>query len=133
MNANLHLNLLLLFFKWITTEGKARFLFSILFGVGLCLMTERAERMGRTGSLADIYLRRNFWLCVFGLLHGIFIWAGDILLTYGLARLLILYPCRNVRARTLLIVGGLLTCVSSLILPHFLATAGDVELSRQGQ
>jgi hypothetical protein len=29
MNAHLHLNLLLLFFKWITTEGKARFLFSM--------------------------------------------------------------------------------------------------------
>ena len=65
MNAHLHLNLLLLFFKWITTEGKARFLFSILFGVGLCLMTERAERMDRTGSLADIYLRRNLWLCLY--------------------------------------------------------------------
>ncbi len=64
MNAHLHPNLLVLFFKWITTEGKARFLFSILFGVGLCLMTERAERMDRTGSLADIYLRRNLWLCV---------------------------------------------------------------------
>src|SRR5882757_5919371 len=94
--------LLILFFKWITSEGKARFLFSILFGVGLCLMTERAERMDRTGSLADIYLRRNLWLCVFGLLHGIFIWAGDILLTYGLAGLLVLYPCRKLGARTLL-------------------------------
>jgi uncharacterized protein len=133
MNAHLHLNLLLLFFKWITSEGKARFLFSMLFGVGLCLMTERAERTDSTGSLADIYLRRNLWLCVLGLLHGIFIWAGDILLTYGLAGLLILYPCRKLGARTLLIVGGLLTCVSSLLLPYFLGTAGDIDLSRQGQ
>ena len=133
MNAHLHLNLLFLFFKWITTEGKARFLFSILFGVGLCLMTERAERMDRTGSLADIYLRRNFWLCVFGLLHGIFIWAGDILLTYGLAGLLVLYPCRKLGARTLLIAGALVTCVSSLLLPYFLGTAGDIDLSQQGQ
>jgi uncharacterized protein len=125
MNAHLHLNLLLLFFKWITTEGKARFLFSRLFGVGLCLMTERAERTDSTRSLADIYLRRNFWLCVLGLLHGIFIWAGDILLAYGLAGLLVLYPCR--------IVGGLLTCFSSLLLPYFLGTSGDIDLSRQGQ
>ncbi len=133
MNAHLHLNLLLLFFKWITTEGKARFLFSMLFGVGLCLMTERNERTDSTGSLADIYLRRNFWLCVLGLLHGILVWAGDILLTYGLAGLLILYPCRKLGARTLLIVGGFLTCVSSLLLPYFLGTAGDIDLSRQGQ
>src|ERR1700693_6202680 len=40
MNAHLPLNLFILFFKWITTEGKDRFLFSVLFGVGLCLMTE---------------------------------------------------------------------------------------------
>jgi uncharacterized protein len=133
VNAHLHLNLLLLFFKWITTEGKARFLFSMLFGAGLCLMTERTERTGRTENLADIYLRRNLWLCVLGLLHEIFIWAGDILLTYGLAGLLILYPCRKLGARTLLIVGGLLTCVSSLLLPYFLGTAGDINLSRQGQ
>src|SRR5258708_377471 len=105
----------------------------MLLGVGLCLMTDGAERMYRKESLADIYLRRNFWLCVFGLLHGIFIWAGDILLTYGLAGLLVRYPCRKLGARTLLIVGGLLTCVSSLILPHFLATAAAVELIRHGQ
>jgi uncharacterized protein len=133
MNAHLHLNLLLLLFKWITTEGKARFLFSMLFGVGLCLMTERAERMGRTGSLADIYLRRNFWLCVFGLLHATLLWPGDILLSYGLAGLLFLYPCRKLGARTLLILGGLVTCVSSLFLPYFLGTAGDIDLSRHGQ
>src|SRR5258708_22003351 len=105
----------------------------MLFGVGLCLMTERNERTDSTGSLADIYLRRNFWLCVLGLLHGIVIWAGDILLTYGLAGLLILYPCRKLGARTLLIVGMLVTCVSSLILPYFLGTAGDIDLIRQGQ
>jgi uncharacterized protein len=133
MNANLHLNLVLLLFKWITTEGKARFLFSILFGVGLCLMTERAERTGRTGKLADIYLRRNVWLCVLGLLHGILIWAGDILLSYGLAGLLILYPCRKLRGHTLLIVGALLTCACSPILPHFLGTAGEIDLNRQVQ
>jgi uncharacterized protein len=96
-------------------------------------MTERAERMDRTGNLADIYLRRNLWLCVFGLLHGIFIWDVDILLTYGLAGLLILYPCRKLGARTLLIFGAVVTCASSLLLPYFLGTAGDIDLYRQSQ
>src|SRR5258708_32686985 len=73
------------------------------------------------------------WIWVFGLLHGIFIWAGDILLTYGLAGLLVLYPCRKLGARTLLIAGALVTCVSSLLLPYFLGTTGDIDLSRQGQ
>jgi uncharacterized protein len=133
VNAHLHMNLALLFFKWIAEEGKGRFLFSLLFGVGLCLMTERAERTGRSGVLADIYQRRNLWLCVFGLLHSVFIWIGDILLTYALAGLLILYPCRKLKARSLLIAGCLITCLSSLFLPYFLGTAGDIELSRQAQ
>lgn len=133
LNAHLHMNLALLFFKWIAEEGKGRFLFSLLFGVGLCLMTERAERTGRGAVLADIYQRRNLWLCVFGFLHSVFIWIDDILLTYGLAGLLILYPCRKLKARSLLVAGCLITCLSSFILPYFLGTAGDIELSRQAQ
>lgn len=133
MNADLNLNLVILFFKWITNEGKDRFLFSILFGVGLCLMTERAERTGHMADLPDVHLRRNLWLCVFGLLDSTLIWAGDILLTYGLAGLLILYPCRKLKARTLIVAGALLTCASSPLLPYFIGTAGDIDLGRQGE
>ena len=91
INSHLHLNLLILFSKWIFTEGKMRALFSMLFGVGLLLMTERSTQSGRAAQLQDIYLRRNLRLCVFGLLHGALIWLGDILLGYGLSGLVRLY------------------------------------------
>jgi uncharacterized protein len=91
INSHLHLNLLILFSKWIFTEGKMRALFSMLFGVGLLLMTEGSTQSGRAARLQDIYLRRNLRLCVFGLLHGALIWLGDILLGYGLSSQVRLY------------------------------------------
>lgn len=53
---------------------------------------------------------------------------GEILLGYGLSGLLILYPCRRLRASTLLIAGTLVTPASSMLLPTFLGTAGDIDL-----
>ncbi len=68
-------------------EGKMRFLFSLLFGAGVVLLTERAERRGAGITAADIYLRRNLWLILFGLMHAYCIWSGDILFPYGVAGL----------------------------------------------
>jgi uncharacterized protein len=106
-----HLNLIVLFIKWMFFEGKMRFLFSMLFGAGVVLLTERAERRGAADKVADIYLRRNIWLVVLGLLHGTFIWNGDILLQYGSAALLFLYPCRKLKPKTLFTAGSLLILV----------------------
>ncbi len=87
-------------------EGKMRAAFSMLFGAGVILLTERAERRGAR-NVADIFLRRNMWLVLFGVLHFYFIWMGDILYWYGLTALLFLYPCRKVRFRNLFIAGVL--------------------------
>ena len=91
--------------RWIFFEGKMRAAFSILFGAGVILFTERAERRGAR-NIADVFTRRNMWLVLFGVLHFYFIWFGDILYYYGLTALLFLYPCRNVRVRNLLIAGA---------------------------
>ena len=79
-------------------EGKMRALFSILFGGGIILLTERFERRGDVGRAADIYYRRTLWLLAFGLVHAYFLWAGDILTTYGIAGLF-LYPFRKLAGR----------------------------------
>jgi uncharacterized protein len=91
--------------RWIFFEGKMRAAFSMLFGAGVILLTERAERRG-SRNVADIFCRRNMWLVLFGVLHFYFIWLGDILFAYGLTALLFLYPCRNLRFRSLLIAGA---------------------------
>jgi uncharacterized protein len=129
-NSHRHLNLAILLCKWIFIEGKMRMLFSVLFGAGLVIMSERAERRGHAFLFGDVYLRRNMRLVLFGFLHGLLVFTGDILLPYGLSALLVLY--RKLGPKTLLIVGGtLLLFVSSLMLPSVLGTAGDVSLNKQ--
>jgi len=69
-------------------EGRFISLFSILFGVGLYIQFQRFSNKGLAAySLLSSRLK---WLIVFGLLHGIIIWPGDILLTYGISGFLAL-------------------------------------------
>lgn len=97
-------NLIAWVIRWVFFEGKMRAMFSMLFGAGVILLTERAERRGSKNA-ADIFLRRNMWLVLFGAVHCYLIWLGDILFWYGLSALLFLYPCRKVRPRNLFIAG----------------------------
>lgn len=90
------------FLRWIVAEGKMRALFSILFGAGCILLTERAEARGAGVRTAEIYLRRNLWLVAFGILHCFLLWHGDILFFYGLTGLIFLFPFRNLKPKTLL-------------------------------
>ncbi len=103
------------FMRWIFAEGKMRALFSMLFGAGVILLTERALARGAGIRVADIYTRRNMWLVLFGMLHGYLVWSGDILFYYGLAALLFLFPFRNVRVRRLMWVAGILLVINSVI------------------
>jgi uncharacterized protein len=95
-------------YAWIVTnlffEGSMRTIFSMLFGAGVLLLTDRVEQAsGR--SPAGIYYRRTAWLIIFGLVDAyLFLWFGDILYSYGVAGLL-LYPLRKLKARTLIILG----------------------------
>ena len=100
-----HLDLIILTLKWMFVAGKMRAMFAMLFGAGTVLLTERIERRGQPVRAADIYLRRNMWLALFGLIHGTLIWNGDILLEYGLTGLLFLFPLRHVAAHKLVIIG----------------------------
>jgi uncharacterized protein len=99
------LNLLLWAGRFILFEGKMRALFSMLFGAGVILLTSRLEKRGDGAISGDIFLRRNMWLTLFGILHAYLLWWGDILYFYGMTALLFLYPCRKLKAKTLLIAG----------------------------
>ena len=68
-------------------EMKAFALFSFLFGVGLAVQFERLSRRGR----AYYWLSRRLGvLLVFGLLHLLFVWNGDILTEYAILGILVL-------------------------------------------
>ncbi len=81
-------------------EGKFYAMFSILFGLGLTLLMERIEARG--GRFIPLYMRRLFFLLLFGLVHALLIWVGDILIMYALLGFLLI-PFRKAKPRTLLI------------------------------
>jgi len=100
-----HVNTVIWIARWILMEGKMRGLFSLLFGAGVILLTSRAEQRGAK-NVADIFLRRNMWLVLFGVLHAYLVWYSDILYFYGLTALIFLYPCRHLKPKTLLITAA---------------------------
>ncbi|MCG8374557.1 MAG: DUF418 domain-containing protein [Balneolales bacterium] len=100
----------------IFADQKFMSIFSILFGAGIILVTERAK--AKTGKSAGLHYRRNFWLLIIGLIHAHLIWYGDILVAYAVCSLFV-YLFRNKKPTTLLIVGTLLMSVHTLIYVFF--------------
>lgn len=75
-------------------------IFSMLFGAGFLIMSERAESRGV--PVGPVYYRRTLWLLVIGLIHSYLIWIGDILVPYAVCGLL-LFLFRKLSAKGLLI------------------------------
>ena len=98
-------------FSHLFADQKFMTLFSLLFGAGILLVTDRAEAKG--GSALGFHYKRNFWLLVIGLIHAHLIWYGDILVTYALCSFFVVL-LRNWKPRTLLITGVLFMSVASL-------------------
>ncbi len=63
-------------------------IFSFLFGLGFYFFASRAEKKGLQVNM--LYRRRILGLMIFGLIHLVFIWSGDILHLYSVGGLLLL-------------------------------------------
>jgi uncharacterized protein len=86
-------------------EGSQRALFSMLFGAGMLLMVSRLDERTPAAGSARIYYRRLGFLMLFGLFDlFVLLWPADILFIYALCGL-VLYPLRNLRPRTLLLLA----------------------------
>jgi len=83
-------------------ESKFITLFSLLFGASAWLVGGDPGDAARARALR----RRLAWLALFGLLHGAFVWYGDVLLDYAVAGVPVL-ACRGWSARRLLAAGSL--------------------------
>jgi uncharacterized protein len=99
-------------------QGKFISIFSFLFGMGFAIQLSRAEARG--ARFLSFYPRRLLALALFGLVHGIFIWAGDILLTYALSGAILLL-FRNRQQKTLLWWAGSLFALPIVVNSVFLA------------
>lgn len=107
-------NLAVWWFDCLFADGRMRGLFSMLFGASLILYL-RGKDSAQGGEL---WLRRNVWLVLIGVLHGyLLLWRWDILYWYGLAGIP-LYLMRGWRTRHILItclLGFLITATSAVI------------------
>jgi uncharacterized protein len=69
-------------------DGKFYSIFSLLFGIGFTVMLNNAATSGR--DFHGYYRRRLGILLAIGIVHGWFIWFGDILTLYALLGFLLL-------------------------------------------
>lgn len=90
-------------------EYKFVTLFSMLFGVSIFLVG--GER--RDAARGALLRRRLFWLAVFGLIHGLLIWFGDILLLYAWAGVFMML-LRSMRPGRLFWIGLTIVILGSV-------------------
>lgn len=69
-------------FVKVFAQGKFWTIFSLIFGASLYFATGKVDR--------NVQIKRIFMVFIIGLLHYIFIWDGDILLSYAVAGVIIL-------------------------------------------
>ncbi|MDY0394623.1 DUF418 domain-containing protein [Virgibacillus halophilus] len=99
----------------IFVEAKFFTIFSFLFGIGFYIFMKRAEE--KTGRFYLLYTRRLIALAIFGLLHLIFLWYGDILLRYALSGFLLIFFYRSKEKtilKGLLAIAIILICLLSI-------------------
>ena len=93
-------------------------LFSFLFGWGMATQWLRAHAKGY--RFTPVFVRRMLILLIFGMIHGMLIWSGDILTLYAILGLALLL-FRNRSERTLL-----LTAVIFLLFTILLTVPGPM-------
>jgi uncharacterized protein len=99
-------------------QGKFISIFSFLFGMGFAIQMSRAEARG--ARFMGFYPRRLLALALFGLIHGVLIWAGDVLLTYAFSGAILLL-FRKRQQKTLLWWAGGIFALPIVVSTIFLA------------
>ncbi|MGD8162160.1 DUF418 domain-containing protein YeiB [Pantoea sp. FN0307] len=92
-------------------QSKFLTLFALLFGAGLQMLLPRGKRWLQA---------RLSWLVIFGFIHALFLWEGDILLAYGIIGLIAWRMIRDVPStRSLFNTGVMLYLVGVGVLLLF--------------
>jgi uncharacterized protein len=82
-------NDLVSFVTFTLIDGKFYSIFSLLFGIGCMVQYQKLKKSNK--SFAPFFKRRMFWLLVFGLIHLVGFWLGDILTLYALLGFLLVF------------------------------------------
>ena len=73
--------------KVLVLDGRFRGVFLVLLAIGMAILWQRWQADEQIDDYQKMK-RRMYALAMFGFLHGILFWAGDILFSYGIAALL---------------------------------------------
>lgn len=102
-------------FKWVTifVQGSFYPIFAFLFGYGLNMQYEKA--IERKQPFAKMMSKRLLILLLFGLIHALFIWSGDVLFSYATLGFLLIFFVR-IPAKWLAISGIVLYTIPGILL-----------------
>jgi len=106
-------------------ETKFFAIFSLLFGVGFYIFMKRAEEKGRNFKL--LYSRRLIVLALFGFLHLVFFWYGDILLRYALSGFLLFFFYKRKEKTILLWLASFVVILIGLLSFSFFGSTDSLE------
>ncbi|TDQ47237.1 DUF418 domain-containing protein [Actinorugispora endophytica] len=122
----------------VVVDARTHTMFGFLFAYGIGQTYARQRSRGTSPQqVRGLLRRRHLWMLVFGAVHALLLWQGDILGTYGLIGLVMtpLFFGRSDRTLkvwvvVLLVMGALitvLTMVSALVAPPAGFVAADLQ------
>lgn len=97
-------------------ESRFYYLLGFLFGMGFAIQLTRAEARGV--DIRVMFMRRMAVLLGIGILHGMLIWRGDVLTTYALLGMMLLF-FRRLSPRALLAAAA----ATLFLLPYLINIA----------
>ena len=111
----------------ILIDQKFMGIFSLLFGAGILLFIERAERREARPVLLNLW--RNVLLLGIGILHAI-LWDGDVLIAYAVSAVFLL-ALRKLPSRALIATGAVvyLLSVPLMLVMQAIVNGTDVSLA----
>lgn len=102
----------------IAVDGRTYPMFAFLFGYGIWQLYTRQHAAGVPHAEARRLLRRrHLWMLVFGGVHALLLWMGDVVGAYGLAGLVLValfLDRKNAALRIAAIVLGIIAAGSAL-------------------
>ena len=106
-------NVPFMFFMGVFVLNKMMAVFSMLFGAGIILITERIEQRGDPSR--RVHYMRNLLLLGIGIFHYNVLWFGDVLMIYAVSAF-VLYPLRRIDAKKLIYGGATLWLLLSVFI-----------------
>jgi uncharacterized membrane protein YeiB len=88
-------------------DGRAYPMFAALFGYGIVQLLHRQSAAGRDAAgVRRLVRRRGWWMVLFGFVHALLLFSGDIIGAYGLLAVVLAGVVVGARDRTLVVVAG---------------------------